>query len=276
MTDENLRGEVPAEAAIPVPEKDDDQAETAAAPESEGAEKPEVKDESEDKPKKPSGGFQRRIDELTRNWRDEQRRNDELMTLLKQGAPQPAQQPATAPTLEQHGYDEGKYQAALTDYVRNLTQAETRTAFEAERVRVQQVERTKSFKTRELEFAATVEDYADKVYDPSLPLTREVVELIADSDIGPRVAYYLADHPDIARSLADMTPVQAAREFGKIEAKLSTSAPRKSVSTAPPPPPKLASVDSNTLAASADDPESDNLSMDQWLKLREKQLRKKR
>lgn len=264
---ENLQANEPAEAAIPVPEQDAEQAESATAPESEGAEKPE--DEEAKEPPKPKGGFQRRIDELTRNWRDEQRRNDELMALLKQGKEPQAQQPAGAPTLEQFGYDEGKYQAALTDYVRGLTQFEARSVIQQERAKLQQEERTKSFKQRESEFAETVEDYADKVYDPTLPLTKEVVELIAESDIGPRVAYYLADHRDVAASLANMTPVQAAREFGKIEARLSTAAPRKSVSQAPAPPPKIGAVEAEV------DRDPDKMSTKDWLKWREKQLRKK-
>ena len=257
--------EEPAEAAIPVPEKEAEEAESATAPESEGAEKPE-----DEKPKKPSGGFQRRIDELTRNWRDEQRRNDELTSILRQSLPQPVHKPDVAPTLEQYGYDEGKYTSAVAEFARQQARDEARTAIQREMANQHHAARTQSFKQREAEFASTVEDYADKVYDPTLPLTREVVELIADSDIGPRVAYYLADNPGIARSLADMAPVQAAREFGKIEAKLSTSACRKAVSQAPPPPPKIGAGEAEI------DRDPDNMSTDEWLKWREKQLRKKR
>ena len=268
MTDQELQVEEPAEAATPEVEK----AEPATAPESGDAEKPEVKEESpEEKPKKPSGGFQRRIDELTRNWREAERRNDELLSILKGNRAEPEQKtPDRSPTLEEFGYDETKYQAALTDYVRNLTKAEAKAIFEQERQAVAQESRVKSFKQREAEFASEYEDYADKVYDPSLPLSATVVEMIAESDIGPRVAYHLAENPDIARTLYSLSPTQAAREFGKLEVKLSRGSARKPISTAPPPPPKISATEPEV------DKDPDKMSMDEWLKWREKQTRKRR
>jgi len=271
MTDENLQAQEPAEAATPEVETVD----PATTPESEGAEKPEVKDETpeetpEEKPKKPSGGFQRRIDELTRNWREAERRNDELLAILKGGnTPREPEAPAEMPTLEKFGYDEAKYTAAITDYVRNLTKAEAKTVLEQERHEIERQARTQTFRQREAEFAASVEDYAEKVYDPSLPLTATVVELIAESDIGPKVAYHLAENPDIARSLASMTSTQAAREFGKLEFKLSNVPAKKPVSTAPPPPPKIVASEPEV----EKDPEK--MSVDEWVKWREKQIAKK-
>lgn len=265
MTDENLQAEVPAEAANPIEEKADPATAEETPPEEETVEE----SQPEEKPK-PKGGFQRRIDELTRNWREAERRNDELMAMLqRQIAPPEPEAPKGPPTLEQHGYDEAKYQAALTDYVRNLTQAEARAVYEQQEAQRQQQTRVQTFRQREAEFAATVEDYADKVYDPSLPLSPPVVELIAESDIGPKVAYYLAEHPDIARSLSQLNPVQAAREFGRIEAALAAPSAKKPVSKAPAPPPKLSAVEPEV------DKDPDKMSVDEWVRWREKQLRKK-
>lgn len=234
------------------------------------AEETEAPEEHEEKPK-PKGGFQRRIDELTRNWREAERRNEELMSMLKQHvAPQKEVKPPEPPTLEQHGYDESKYQAALTEYVRGLTRDEARAVFEQTNAEAQKRTRQEAFRQREAEFAATVEDYADKVYDPSLPLSETVVGLIADSDIGPKVAYYLAENPDVARSMYELSPTSAAREFGKLEARLSITQSQKPVSKAPPPPPKL----------SANEPEvekdPDQMTTKEWLKWREKQIKNKR
>lgn len=261
MTDETT-GLPPAETA-------EELVEPVATPESGEAEPEEPAKEPEEKPK-PKGGFQRRIDELTRNWRESERRADELMTLLQRQSGPVEKAPLAAPTLEQHGYDEGKYQTALTDYVRGLTQTEARAAIAAERAQAQQETRTQSFKQREAEFAATVEDYADKVYDPSLPLSKGVVELIAESDIGPKVAYYLAENPDIARSLAEKTPTQAAREFGKLEARLSVPVQSKPVSKAPPPAPKVAASEPEI------DRDPEKMTMKDWLAWREKGLSKKK
>lgn len=230
----------------------------------------EAPEEHEEEKPKPKGGFQRRIDELTRNWREAERRNEELMSLLKQQvAPQKEVKPPEPPTLEQHGYDESKYQAALTEYVRGLTRDEARAVFEQTQQESQKRTRQEAFRQREAEFAATVEDYADKVYDPSLPLSETMVGLIADSDIGPKVAYYLAENPDIARSMYELSPTSAAREFGKLEARLSISAAQKPVSKAPPPPPKLVANEPEV------DKDPDQMTTKEWLKWREKQLKRR-
>lgn len=248
----------PAPAAPPPVET----AEPATAPKSEGAEPPKAEE-----PPKPKGGFQRRIDELTRNWRESERRNDELMSLLKQQTA-PPEPPKGPPTLEQHGYDESKYQAALTEYVRNLTREEARQVVEQEQQRIQRESKTQTFKQKEAEFAKSVEDYVEKVYDPTLPLSETVVTLIAESDIGPKVAYHLADNPDIARSLYNMTPTQAAREFGKLEAQLAAPAPPKAVSKAPPPAPTIEAVEPEV------EKDPDKMTVKQWLKWREKDIKK--
>jgi hypothetical protein len=269
MTDQDLQAEEPAEAATPEVEN----AETATAPESGDAEKPEAEasEETPEEKPKPKGGFQRRIDELTRNWREAERRNDELLSILKGNRAEPETTvPEKPPTLEEFGYDEAKYQQALTGFVREQAKAEARSIFQQERQKLQQETRTQTFKQREAEFAETVEDYADKVYDPSLPLSATVVEMIAESDIGPKVAYYLAGNPDIARSMYSMSPTQAAREFGKLEAKLSVPVAKKAVSTAPPPPPKISAIET------AFEKDPDKMSMEEWLKWREKQTRKRR
>lgn len=255
--------ETPANAATaPVVE-----AEPATAPESEGAE-PEKETSPDEKPK-PKGGFQRRIDELTRNWRESERRLDEAMSMLRQQATPQAVTPSGPPTLEQFGYDEAKFQTAMTEHVKRVSREEAVAAFQEQQQKVQHETRLKTFRERESEFANSVEGYFDKVYDPSLPMSPSVVELIAESDIGPRVAYYLADNPDVARKIASMTPTQSAREFGKLEVKLSNAAPVKAVSKAPPPPPKIDATEPEV------EKDPDKMSTTEWLKWREKSLRKK-
>jgi hypothetical protein len=192
------------------------------------------------------------------------------MALLRERQATPQAPPAGPPTLEQFGYDESKFQAAMTEHVKRVSREEAVAAFQEQQQKIQHETRLKTFRERESEFASSVEGYFDKVYDPGLPMSPAMVEAIAESDIGPRVAYYLAENPDVARKIANMTPTQAAREFGKLEVKLSTAAPVKAVSKAPPPPPKI----------DASEPEiekdPDKMSTTEWLKWREKQLKNKR
>jgi hypothetical protein len=264
MTDETLQAETPAEAATPIPTEN---AESATA-------KPDVETpetESDDSQPKPKGGFQRRIDELTRNWREAERRNDQLLELIsrQQGAPATQQQVADAgkpPSLADFNYDEGKYQQALLDFATKAAE-KTVTAKLSEWERQQSTQRqAQTFKAKEAAFAATVEDYADKVYDPSVPISAAMAEAIADSEIGPQLAYHLADNRELAARIASLSPVQAARELGKLEAKLSAPPP-KPVTKAPPPPPKIAAAEGEV------DKDPDKMGIDEWMKWREKQLR---
>jgi hypothetical protein len=272
MTDETLQGETPAEAALPVPEVQE--AEPATAPET----VPETPEPEDEKPK--AKGVQKRIDELTRNWREAERRTEQLLEYVTRIQGDTADQKqveaaGTAPTLEQFGYDEGKYQAALMKFAETIADRKVSQKLSEWEQRQQQTARTQTFKQREADFASTVDDYAERVYDPSVPISSAMAEVIADSDIGPQLAYHLAENKDAAARIAAMSPVQAARELGKIEARLTAAkdAP-KPVSNAPPPPPRIASAGTDG-EVRPDDPSSDKLSDKEWFERRTKQLRKK-
>lgn len=87
------------------------------------------------------------------------------------------------------------------------------------------------------QFEAGVEKYSDfeeLVSDPDLPITQAMAEVMAESDVGADLAYYLAKNPKEAERIARMPAISAARELGKLEAKLPTLA-ASSVSKAPPP-----------------------------------------
>ena len=236
MTDETVpSGEMPAEAAEPLPE-------TPVEAVADSAPAPEAPDSAPDDPEaqeKPKGGFQRRISELTRNWREAERRNEQLLELLqKQAKPEPVE-PQQEPTLEQHNYDEAAYRKAMVEFVRAEARREAQQTLQREREAAQARERQESFKTREAKFAESLEDYHDVVYDPSTPISQAMAEVIAASEMGPALAYHLGKNPQIARSIYTMPPTLAAREMGRIEAKLAEPKPKPVVTKAPPPPPKI-------------------------------------
>lgn len=66
------------------------------------------------------------------------------------------------------------------------------------------------------------------------PLTESVVEIIAQSEVGADVAYYLGKNREEASHIARMNPVDQALALGRIEGRLSVPQP-KQVSTAPEP-----------------------------------------
>lgn len=94
-------------------------------------------------------------------------------------------------------------------------------------------------------------------------------EAILESDDGPALAYHLGKNPDLAEKIASLPPIAAARELGRLEAKLAREREQPPViSKAPPPPPKIEGVE----PAIERDP--DKMSTQDWVKWREKQIRK--
>ena len=266
MTDEtNAQADVPAEAATPAPETEQANVDSAPTPDApENASEPETED-------KPKGGFQKRIAELTRNWREEQRRNDELLAILRSNqAPAPRPEvPDVPPTLESVGFDETKYQQALIAHAERRAEAAADAKIRAWQQQQQVQAQVESFKSRESTFAESVEDYADVVYDPSTPISAPMAEVIRESEVGPQLAYYLGKNRNEAAKIAAMSPIAAARELGRLEAKLAAPVTKPVVPKAPPPPPKVDTAQDVV----EDDPEK--MPIDKWIKWREKQLRKK-
>lgn len=258
----------------------------SAAPESapepvESDTTPEISLADDAEPERKPSGVQKRIDELTRNWRDEQRRNDELLRMLgaqRTVEPEPIQAPPPSqrlPSLEEYGYDEAKYQAALIDHA--TRQAETiveRRLREAEQARAEQG-RMETFATRQQEFSKSVADFEDKVMrDPTLPISAAMRDVIIDSAEGPAIAYWLAQNRSAAEMISKLPVHLAALEMGRIEGRLAaqraTAKAAPKVSNAPPPPPKVEASEDPV----QNDPES--MSIDQWMKWRQKQLQRRR
>lgn len=258
----------------------------AIAPETQVADSAPAKVEAPEK-----DGFTKRIDELTKNWReterdrdDAKRRADEAardaqywrdQALRNQQPPTPAKPAETAiKTLADFEYDDVKYQA----YV--LEQAELRAVKAAERRLKEQAEqdtrerRKAEFAKREAAFEKDNPDYRSKTRSPSFPVSDAMAEVFAESEEGPAVALYLANNLGLADSIARLPPLAAARELGRIEAQLvSERKAAKKVSEAPPPPPKIeGSGDPGTTGIKATDQDSDKLSDEEWTRRRNKQL----
>jgi len=246
-------------------------------------EKPEEATNSEDegaqdKPK--SRGVQKRIDELTANWREEQRTRQKLEAMLEsmiskevtpKAAPPQTVTEESEPTLEQFKtYEEyvkavGRYEARQEYRQLAAQQEEQRQKQEAER---QKAEQRSTFQAKAEEFAMTTPDFDEVAFNPSLPVTDVMADALNLSDKGPEILYYLGKHPDEAARISRLSPVQSALEIGRLEAKLSLPQPR-TVTKAPPPINPL----SGGQGSLSVDP--DKMTSDEWRKWREDQLRKR-
>lgn len=223
-------------------------------------------------------GVGARIDELTRNWREAERREAALLALLqsRQDAPTPqAPEPEpvkAAPTLAQFDYDEAKYQAALIEYTRAEARREVETLLARKEAETAERAKAQTFEKRQAEFLAKRPDYADKVLsDRTLPISPTMAEVIKESEDGPELAYYLAENRELAAQIAQLPERAAARELGRIEAKLAIQretaakpAPKPAVSQAPPPPPRIEGVTEH-IPVRTTDASGDVLSDREWV-----------
>ena len=200
----------------------------------------------EDDDKKTGPGVQTRIDKLTRNFRESERTVSQLqgeVSRLNKELSEAPREPTKS--LADFDHDEDKYR----DYL--FTEAETR----AEKVALKAVEgfqenaRTSNvkedFDRRESVFAATVKDYNETVYDDSLKISPAMASEIRESEIGPEMSYYLGKNPDISAEISKLPLRAAIRRMALLESELESEKTKtgKTVSDAPPPPPKIPSGD---------------------------------
>lgn len=69
-------------------------------------------------------------------------------------------------------------------------------------------------------------DFESVALDSAVPITDAMADLIRSSDVGADVAYHLGKNRAVAAEIARMTPLEAARAIGWIEASLQAPKPR--------------------------------------------------
>jgi hypothetical protein len=244
----------PAKAAAPEPEKPEPAPQAAPAP-VEAVDDDDTEDSTPSpgsdptaKPRTKKPGVHQRIDELTREKYEERRAAEQARQeaaywreqAQRTQAPQ-APQPQGKPTLEAFGYDQEAYFEALADWKAD----QKLQGFKAEQTKAetlrQQQERARKFQERVARFEQEVPGGWQVAVTAPFNPTPAMLEVIAESDIGPRIAHYLATHLDEAHSLAQQGQYAQAAALGRIEAKLSAPppAPPARLTSAPPPPPSV-------------------------------------
>ena len=97
-----------------------------------------------------------------------------------------------------------------------------------------------------------------------------IIGVLSDFDNGGKVLTYLADNPDEAEKIWEMSPMKAAVELTKLSAKLVT--PKKVVSKVPPPNDPLKGSGRTT----TDAPLNDKMSTKDWIEKRKRDVEEKR
>lgn len=195
---------------------------------------------------------QKRIDELTRRRYDAERRADQIaadrdewrdraMRVERPAAP--AEEPATAgkKKLADFGYDEDKYDEYLRERAEALAVKAAEGVLTKKQTQEARAQTVVAHRAREATFAKNVADYFEVAH--YAPITESMAEIVMESDHSAALAYHLGKNPEVAAKIAQLPPLQQARELGRIEAKLSDVPKPPQVSGAPPPAPKIAASD---------------------------------
>jgi hypothetical protein len=230
---------------------------TAAAPEmAEDDTEDSATSDGNDSPARQNKGVGKRINELTKNWREKERealaerqRADELqrrLDELSQGKPQPVAQPTQAaptgkPTLEECDYDSVLFAEKMAEWV--LEERDRKQ--QAQKQTEERNKRLQSYQQRADAFADEHPDYMEAV--GRLQVTPIMEEAIFETEMEPQIAYYLSQNPGEAADIAKLSPAGQVRAIAKLEDKLSAQVqPAKpsipqppSVPSPNPPPPSV-------------------------------------
>jgi hypothetical protein len=145
--------------------------------------------------------------------------------------------------VEEDFEDMGEYYAALAEYsgrneARKIAK-ETKVQADTDKAETVQDTRTEAHKERLKDSIKLHPDFIEKTSNPDLAISDAMFENIQDSDNGTEVAYYLANNPEEAEKIYNLSPNATARAMGRIEAGLkSPDSPEpkdKIVSDAPEP-----------------------------------------
>ena len=187
-----------------------------------------TEDTSEEKPKK-KGGFQKRINQLTRTVRELER---QLETVAKSTS-QPAKTEEAEPKLEDFD-DYGKYARAVAKWEIKQAKSEMASSSQEEINRVLRMRQEDDFRGRLEAYSEKNEDFEEAVQEVAPLIRGAALEALMDSRHAPEIIHHLAKNPEDAERLSTLSPLAAAREIGKIEARLENKPSRKTTSAPPP------------------------------------------
>ncbi len=221
------------EAAEAQPAKTAADSETAEEPEEQeepsepGGDKPgsEAAPTEGAPPKKKQGSFQKKIDKLTREKRELQRRLEALETQKSPGGEGSSEAQAMPDKTAEP--DDGRPKPedfeTYEEYLDKFAdwKAERREAAQAEKARRDTA--LKAYDSRENAARAAHPDYDEvlaEVNDIALP--DHLVLMLFEHERGPELAYALAQKREDLERIVSLPPLVAAQELGKFEASLSS------------------------------------------------------
>jgi hypothetical protein len=189
---------------------------------------PEIEGKEQEEKPKANPKLERRFSEITKQ-REEARKEAQqersarealearLAVLERQPAPQ-APKVDEEPQPSQFN-DAFEYAKALAEYTADKRIGEMRKqdAEAKEAVERQKVIETWASKVQAAK--ASMPDFDDIVASSDVVVNDDIRDAILESDVGPQILYHLAENDDVAKRIAGLSPKQALREIGKLEAR---------------------------------------------------------
>lgn len=244
---------------------------------------------ADDKPKKKLGGFQRRVNKLNKKlsaaeqqieyWRQEALRHQ----TAKQGEPEEkaaekkSEGKPKANDFEHHE----DYVEALADWkveqklsAREQKQKETQIKSEFQVMQDEHNKRIEEFKEKTPDFDDLMEEFVDDMKGVIIP--QAVDYAVLQSDVGPQLLYEFAKNRDEFDRICSLPAIQAAKEIGKLEARLQkdadTSSKKTSETKTSKAPPPIKPVGSTTAGAGKKTIYDPELSQREFEKMRAEQI----
>lgn len=186
----------------------------------------EAKQEGE---RKQNPKLERRFSEITKQ-REEARKEAQQEREARQAlearlaALEGKQQPTKAEFVDEKPQpsqfsDAFEYAEALAEYTADKRISEMKQQ-EAQAKEAEQRQKVITQWTAKVEAAKqSLPDFDDIVASSDVVVNDDIRDAILESDVGPQILYHLAENDEVAKKIAGLSPKQALREIGKLEAR---------------------------------------------------------
>jgi len=183
---------------------------------------------------------QRAVEKATKDLKDENRKLADRLAVLEAGKggvekKELAAAAAVAPKAPKRDdfKTDAEYDDALFDY--RYEQRRAKEQQESARTRIDTQLKT-NFTNYQASVAAFKEEHDDwdEVVNQPLAIHESVYLAVQEQENGPQVTYYLGKHPDYAKRLAEMSPLSAVMEIGRLAERLKPASAREPGTDADP------------------------------------------
>lgn len=277
MVDETVQQDAPEEGTQETPEQQAQREESEGQLQEGQQEQPEGsehQEDGEDAAAKRAKRVQKRIDQLTKQrheaLREAEKLREENQKLKEQQTVQPpADDPR--PSFDEYASVE-QYQQEYDQWARRQAKREAEaTQQPSSGQSVEEQEAIDRIENAAIEASDRYPDFEQVVYDPKLPLTQEMVRAAAETDHVADVLYHLGKNREEAQRLSQMSGTSLVREIGRLEARLEGNPQGQDQSTSAPDP-----IQTVQGSRAKREPRPSEMSVDQWMEWRQKQLAEKR